>query len=118
MSCVDVGSGDDRTSLHIYEKLAFHLASEWQSEVIMTKTYFWRRGEIVFQPKSLTNSFYEGKKTHVFEVEPGSAYRVFPNGKNHLFLQSISDSSLYVPFEECIVAPKELLEGYEKLYGV
>lgn len=118
MSCMDVGGGDDMTSLHVYEKLAFHLASEWQSEVIMTKTYFWRRGEIVFQPKSLTDRFYEGKKTRVFEVEPGSAYRVFPNGKNHLFLRSISDSSLYIPFGECIAAPKKILDGYEKVFGV
>lgn len=40
MSCMDVGGGDDRTSLHVYEKVAFHLASDWQSEVIMTKTDF------------------------------------------------------------------------------
>lgn len=118
MSCMDVGGGDDMTSLHVYEKLAFHLASEWPSEVIMTKTYFWRRGEIVFQPKGLTDGFYEGKKTRVFEVEPGSAYRVLPNGKNPLFLRSISDSPLRIPFEECIVAPKEILEEYEKVCGV
>lgn len=42
MSCVDVGVGDDMTSLHVYEKFVFHLASEWPSEVIMTKAYFWR----------------------------------------------------------------------------
>lgn len=76
--------------------------AEKSEKTLMSKTYLWRRGEIVFQPKQyIMDSMFESKKTPVFEVEPGSAYRVIPDSRTPAYLRSVPDAPIYVPIKEC-----------------
>ena len=90
-------------------------------ESAMSKTYFWRRGEIVFQPKCYKmDGMFEGKKTPVFEVEPGSAYRVVPSpieGREYeLFI--ITEHPLFIPIGECESVEPSLQAAYDAKNGV
>ena len=90
-------------------------------ESAMSKTYFWRRGEIVFQPKCYKmDGMFEGKETPVFEVEPGSAYRVVPSpieGREYeLFI--ITEHPLFIPIGECEPVEPSLQAAYDAKNGV
>ena len=88
----------------------------------MSKTYFWRRGEIAFQPKCyIMDGMFEGKKTPVFEVEPGSsAYRVVSSpieGREYeLFI--ITEHPLFIPIGECEPVEPSLQAAYDAKNGV
>ena len=90
-------------------------------ESAMSKTYFWRRGEIAFQPKCYKmDGMFEGKKTPVFEVEPGSAYRVVPSPiegiEYELFI--ITEHPLFIPIGECEPVEPSLQAAYDTKNGV
>lgn len=98
--------------------------TKWAAEsekTAMSKTYFWRRGEIAFQPKCYKmDGTFEGKKTPVFEVEPGSAYRVVPSpieGREYeLFI--ITVHPLFIPIGECEPVEPSLQAAYDAKNGV
>ena len=90
-------------------------------ESAMSKTYFWRRGEIAFQPKCYKmDGIFEGKETPVFEVEPGSAYRVVPSPREgreyELFI--ITEHPLFIPIGECEPVEPSLQTAYDAKNGV
>ena len=95
--------------------------AEESEKTDMSKTYFWRRGEIAFQPKCYKmDGMFEGKKTPVFEVEPGSAYRVVPSpieGQEYeLFI--ITEHPLFIPIGECEPVEPSLHAAYDAQNGV
>ena len=95
--------------------------AEESEKTDMSKTYFWRRGEIVFQPKCYKmDGMFEGKKTPVFEVEPGSAYRVVPGpieGREYeLFIVTVHP--LFIPIGECEPVEPSLQAAYDAKNGV
>ena len=95
--------------------------AEESEKTAMSKTYFWRRGEIAFQPKCYKmDGMFEGKKTPVFEVEPGSAYRVVSSpieGREYeLFI--ITEHPLFIPIGECEPVEPSLQAAYDAKNGV
>ena len=90
-------------------------------ESAMSKTYFWRRGEIAFQPKCYKmDGMFEGKETPVFEVEPGSAYRVVssPTEGREYELFIITEHPLFIPIGECEPVEPSLQAAYDAKNGV
>ena len=95
--------------------------AEESEKTAMSKTYFWRRGEIAFQPKCYKMAgMFEGKETPVFEVEPGSAYRVVPSpieGREYeLFIVTVHP--LLIPIGECEPVEPSLQAAYDAKNGV
>ena len=95
--------------------------AEESEKTAMSKTYFWRRGEIAFQPKCyIMDGMFEGKKTPVFEVEPGSAYRVvaIPIEGREYELLIITEHPLFIPIGECEPVEPSLQATYDAKNGV
>ena len=95
--------------------------TEESEKTAMSKTYFWRRGEIAFQPKCYKmDGMFEGKETPVFEVEPGSAYRVVssPIEGREYELSIITEHPLFIPIGECEPVEPSLQAAYDAKNGV
>lgn len=93
--------------------------AEESEKTLMSKTYVWKRMQLLFQPKNyIMDGIYEGKKIPVFEVEVGSVYRVVPDSEKPERLVAPTKYPKYCPIEECEAITGLLQFMYDTVEGI
>lgn len=120
---VDLASGHDGTAM---DELIYKSECEdaLTKEIeLLGSTYYWRRGEVIFQVSGVISRIYEGKEHPYYKVDPGSAFRVAVNsigtsGSLRRRFWFTPMDIYYIPVNECNKATEMMLEEYNKLSGI